>query len=116
MSEITIILNDAGYGDERPYNALRYAKALVEKDATVNLFLMADSVTCALEGQETPKGYYNLARMFKYLVNKDMEIHACGSCMETRGITEKDFVKGVKKSTMGQLADWTLESDDVIVF
>jgi len=116
MSEITIILNDAGYGDERPFNALRYAKALVEKDAKVNIFLMADSVTCALKSQDTPDGYYNLGRMFKYLVNKGMEIHACGSCMETRGISEENFVEGVKKSTMGQLADWSLGSDDVIVF
>lgn len=116
MSEITMILNDAGYGDERPYNALRYAKALVEQGAEVNIFLMADSVTCALEGQETPEGYYNLGRMFKYLVNKGMEIHACGSCMETRGISEEDSIDGVKKSTMSQLADWSLKNDDVIVF
>jgi len=116
MSEMTIIFNDAGYGDERPYNALRYVKALVEKGAKVNVFLMADSVTCTLKGQETPKGYYNLERMFKYLINKDMEIHACGSCMETRGVSEEDFIDGVKKSTMDQLADWSLESDKVIVF
>lgn len=49
MEEMTIILNDAGYGDERPYNALRYARALVKKGIRVNLFLMADSVTCGLE-------------------------------------------------------------------
>ncbi len=116
MDDITLLLNDAGYGDERPYNALRYAKALVEEDGNVNVFLMADSVTCALEGQDTPEGYYNLGRMFKYLVNKGMDIHACGSCMDTRGITEEDFVDGVKRSTMDKLAEWTLRSDDVIVF
>jgi sulfur relay (sulfurtransferase) complex TusBCD TusD component (DsrE family) len=42
---ITIIVNDAPYGNERPYNALRYATALLtDNEIKVNVFLMADSV------------------------------------------------------------------------
>lgn len=115
-SEMTIILNDAGYGDERPYNALRYAIALVKKEVKVNLFLIADSVTCGLEGQDTPKGYYNIGNMIRFLVNKGMSVSACGSCMDARGIKESDFLQGVERGTMDQLAEWSMRSDDVLVW
>ncbi|MFW6144831.1 MAG: DsrE/DsrF/TusD sulfur relay family protein, partial [Candidatus Natronoplasma sp.] len=82
----------------------------------VNIFLMADSVTCGLEGQDTPKGYYNIGSMIKFLVNKGMDISACGSCMDARAIDEDDFLRGVERGSMDQLAEWSIRSDDVIVF
>lgn len=55
------ILNDAPYGSERRYNALRLANALLKNDPenTVTVFLMADAVSAAKKGQQTPEGYYN---------------------------------------------------------
>lgn len=42
------IINDAPYGNERAYNALRLARALAGKDdQRVYVFLMADAVFCA---------------------------------------------------------------------
>ena len=54
--KITVIINDAPYGNERPYNALRYATALMKNGVSVNIFLMADSITCGLKNQKTPNG------------------------------------------------------------
>ncbi len=60
-----LIINDGPYGNERPYNALRLAMNLVRREAThVRVFLMGDGVQCAVKGQETPQGYYNIERMF----------------------------------------------------
>jgi uncharacterized protein involved in oxidation of intracellular sulfur len=60
------IINNGPYGDERPYNALRLAMNLVRREAVhVRVFLMGDGVQCAVKGQETPQGYYNIERMFK---------------------------------------------------
>jgi len=62
------IINDAPYGDERPYNALRLANNLIKREGTqVMVFLTADGVFCARKGQKTPDGYYNLERMVKAL-------------------------------------------------
>lgn len=59
------IINDGPYGNERPYNALRLAMNLVKREAThVRVFLMGDGVQCAIKGQDTPQGYYNIERMF----------------------------------------------------
>jgi len=65
------IINDAPYGNERPYNALRLALNLVKKpDAQVRVFLLGDGVMCARKGQNTPNGYYNIERMIKSLAQR----------------------------------------------
>lgn len=56
MKSVTVILNDAPYGNERAYNGLRYAHALLAASAQVKVYLLADAVTCAKKGQTPPKG------------------------------------------------------------
>jgi len=59
-----LIINDGPYGNERPYNALRLAMNIAKRDGTcVRVFLMGDGVQCAVKGQDTPQGYYNIERM-----------------------------------------------------
>lgn len=65
------IINDSPYGNERPYNALRLALNLVKRpDASVRVFLIGDGVNCAVAGQKTPEGYYNVERMLKPLAKR----------------------------------------------
>ena len=64
MTNYLLIINDGPYGNERPYNALRLAMNLAKQPEThVRVFLMGDGVQCAVRGQETPQGYYNVERM-----------------------------------------------------
>jgi len=66
-----LIVNDGPYGNERPYNALRIAMNLVKKEeAQVQMFLIGDGVQCAIKGQETPKGFYNIERMMKFIIGR----------------------------------------------
>ncbi len=66
-----LIVNDGPYGNERPYNALRVAMNLVKRaEAQVKIFLIGDGVQCAIKGQETPKGFYNIERMMKFIVGR----------------------------------------------
>lgn len=65
------IINDAPYGNERPYNALRLALNLVKKpEVHVRVFLTGDGVLCDRKGQKTPEGYYNIERMVKSLAQR----------------------------------------------
>ena len=67
-NKFLFIINDAPYGNERPYNALRLAHNLVKRDRVeVRVFLVGDGVLCAKKGQKTPAGYYNFERMVKAL-------------------------------------------------
>jgi uncharacterized protein involved in oxidation of intracellular sulfur len=74
MDKLTIILNDAPYGTEKAYNALRYASALVANGVSVNLFLLADAVLAGKAGQKTPTGYYNVADMLEQLIAKGVKV------------------------------------------
>jgi len=116
---VLIIINDAPYGTEKAYNALRIANQLgkdYKEEIEVNIFLMADAVTCALAGQDTPNGYYNIERMLKLSVAKGAKIKICGTCASARGIKESKFVKGAELSTMAELATWIADSDKIMTF
>ncbi len=66
-----IVINNGPYGDERPYNALRLALNLAKRpEASVRVFLLGDGVQCALRGQQTPEGYYNVERMMSALARR----------------------------------------------
>ena len=115
---VLILINDAPYGTEKAYNALRLAMA-VQKDhptVQVNVFLMADAVGCAIPNQTTPQGYYNIERMLKSVVSKGGKVKACGTCAEARGIRNLQLVDGVDISNMAELAQWTVDADKVFTF
>ncbi len=115
---ILILINDAPYGTEKAYNAFRLAMAL-QKDheqVQVNIFLMADAVTCGLPGQNTPQGHYNIERMVKAAVQKGGKIKACGTCADARGIKNLQLIEGVEVSNIAELAKWTVEADKVFTF
>ena len=116
MSSTLFILNEAPYGNERAYNALRLAAAMAGKDGQqVRLFLMADAVTCAKSGQKVPEGYYNVQLMLGKVLRKG-EVALCGTCMDARGLRDDEVVEGASRSTLAQLADWTAEAGKVLVF
>jgi uncharacterized protein involved in oxidation of intracellular sulfur len=116
--KILFIINDAPYGTEKAYNALRLSMALQKEhsDVVIHIFLMADAVTCALPTQSTPQGYYNIERMLKAVIRKGAQVKACGSCSSARGIENLRLIEGVEISTMSQLARWTAEADKVLTF
>ena len=66
-----IVVNDGPYGNERPYNAFRTAMNLSKQEkAFVRVFLIGDAVQCAVRGQETPQGFYNIERMVSSIVRR----------------------------------------------
>lgn len=116
--KILFIVNDAPYGTEKAYNAFRLAMALQKEHDEVEIwiFLMADAVTCAIPGQKTPDGYYNIERMLKSMIRKGAQVKACGTCADARGLRELTLIEGVELSTMSQLAEWTASADKVLTF
>ncbi len=118
MSTVLIIINDAPYGTEKAYNAMRLANQLGKEheEVVVRIFLMADAVTCALKNQYTPNGYYNIERMLKLALTKKAIVKICGSCAEARGLNSALIITGIELSTMAELTNWVLDSDKVLVF
>lgn len=115
-SSTLFILNEAPYGSERTYNALRLAGALSSiKGSKVRMFLMADAVACAKKGQKVPEGYYNIELMLNKVIRSG-ELGLCGTCMDARGLDPAEMLDGAERSTLNQLAQWTHEADKVLVF
>lgn len=116
--KILIIINDAPYGTEKAYNALRMAMTLQKDHAEVEvqIFLLADAVGCAIPNQKTPEGYYNIERMLKSVLNKGGKVKSCGGCSEARGISELKLIDGVEISNMKEFSNWTVEADKVLTF
>jgi uncharacterized protein involved in oxidation of intracellular sulfur len=114
---VLLVLNDPPYGTERSYNGLRLAYALAKREEVhVRVFLLADAVGCAAAGQRVPEGYYKLGRMVEALARRGAEVGLCGTCMDARGLDEERLVAGARRSTMEELADWTLWAQRVLVF
>jgi len=72
---ITIILNNSPYGNEKSYNALRLALALVKRKEPIRIFMLDDGVFNAIKGQKTPDGYYNIGRMIGSLTKRGYDVH-----------------------------------------
>lgn len=117
MNASLLILNDAPYGTERSYNALRLARALLEKGASgVHVFLMGDAAACAHAGQKVPQGYYNIGDMLGAVIRRGGEVSVCGTCMDARGMTDDQLVTGAKRGSMETLTNWTTDAERVLVF
>jgi len=116
--KILILINDAPYGTEKAYNALRLAIQLGKEheNVEVRIFLMADAATCALPGQNTANGYYNIERMLKLVISKGGKVKICGSCADARGIKNLQLIEGTEISTMAELTNWAVDSDKVVTF
>lgn len=115
--KVLFILNDAPYGTERTYNALRLAGALAKREGNeVRIFLMGDAVGAAHASQKVPQGFYNVEVMLGNVVRHSGEVGACGTCMDARGFAAENLAEGTHRGTLEELANWTSEADRVLVF
>ena len=118
VQKILILINDAPYGTEKAYNAIRLAIQLGKEheDVEVRVFLMADAANCAIAGQNTPNGYYNIERMLKVIIARGVKVKICGSCADARGLKNIPLIEGTEISTMAELTNWVVDSDKVLTF
>ena len=116
--KILIIINDAPYGSEKAFNALRLVNQLGKDhpEIGVTVFLMDNGVTCAIAGQSTPNGYYNIERMLKLAISRDVPVKLCTTCSDARGIKASLLIDGAVLSGMTELANLVAESDKVLTF
>ena len=112
-----VILNDPPYGTEPTYNGLRLAGALAKRAGeSVRVFLMGDAAACGRTGQRVPNGHYNIERMLTVIVQHEGQVGVCGSCMDARGLEDAGLTRGAVRSTLEELAEWSLWADRVLVF
>ena len=115
--EYLFIFNDSPHGNQRSYNGLRMAASLSKAaEAQLRIFLLGDGVLCGLAGLNPAHADYNPQEMLLQLAGRGIPISACGTCMEARGIPAETLIKGVKRSTLDELTEWTTAAEKVISF
>ena len=76
---------------------------------------MPDAVVAAPKGQKTPDGYYNMERMLRRVVVGNGKV-LLGTCMDARRMVDADLMDGALRSTMDELAGFTMVADKVMIF
>ncbi|MEO7988621.1 MAG: DsrE family protein [Chryseolinea sp.] len=114
--KILFILNDAPYGSDKNYNALRTALQFQKQypDAKIWIYLMRDSVTGALSGQKEKASQYSIGDMLTNIILHGGEVKLCTSCAETRGVNT--IIEGAVLGTLPDLTKWIAESDKALNF
>lgn len=114
--KILFLLNDAPYGSDKNYNALRTAIQLQKQDNDISIlvYLMSDAVVCALDGQNVKQGNYNIGTMLSEIMNAGGKVCICTSCAESRGIDNP--LKGAVLGSLADLTNWIVQSDKVLSF
>ncbi|PJE78948.1 hypothetical protein CI610_02091 [invertebrate metagenome] len=118
MQNMVFILNEAPYGSEKCFNALRLALNLKKKygdDVYIKFFLMSDAVFAGLSNQRPAEGY-NIQRLFTLLLEQGAEIKLCTTCIADRGIDPSRMIEGLEAGSMINLASWSMEADKVFTF
>ncbi len=115
---VLIILNEGPYGGERAFSALRLCLAMRKQalSPAVRLFLISDGVFCALRNQLRPEGSYNVEAMLAETMAAGVEVQACSTCLEHRGLATVGLIAGVAAGTIMGLADWVSQADRVVTF
>ena len=118
MSNALLVFNRNPYdGTDVTWNGLRLAEQLLSTGLEVNLFLMNDSVDMARDITRPPEGYFDLGKMLKEMISKDVPVKVCGTCKVRCGIHKGEpYFDGAREAKMTELAQWIKEADKVISF
>jgi len=104
-------------GSDITWNGLWLADQLLNAGLEVNIFLMNDSVDLARDITEQPEGYFDLGKMLKELIAKNVPVKVCGTCKVRCGIHKGEpYFEGAQEAKMTELAQWVADADKVISF
>ena len=122
MKTLTIVLTDGPYISEYAEIACKLADSALEQ-YQVNIFLYLDAVHIPKKGQ-TPSFFTSAGELFTGLAEKGAVIRACARCAAARGYTAeeenengsncRDYLPGIKISSLYELAEMLKKSDRVI--
>ncbi len=114
--KVLIIINDAPYGTEKAWNALRIAMQFQRdfEGTEIRISLMSDGVFCSVSNEATPNGFYNIERMIEAVIQKGGKVRLCTTCGEARGLKTMKLIEGTEWSGMKELTEWIADSDKVI--
>lgn len=117
MTTITVVIQDAPYEpNNKAWHALRFAGAALADDGKVRVFLLDQAVGLGRKNQSVPEGRENLEKLLMELIACGLEVQACGMCLKTCCLDERDLIEGVARGSMKALSAWVMSSDRILTF
>ena len=118
MANALFVFNRNPYnGTDVTWNGLRLAEQLLNIGLEVKIFLMNDSVDLARDVTKPAEGYFDLGKMLKELISKNVPVKVCGTCKVRCGLHKGEpYFDGAQEAKMTELAQWVKETDKVISF
>jgi uncharacterized protein involved in oxidation of intracellular sulfur len=115
---ILLVFNRNPYdGTDVTWNGLRLAEQLLKADLAVQIFLMNDSVDLARNSAKPPEDYFDLGKMIKGLIARNVPVKVCGTCKLRCGIHKGEpYFDGAQEAAMTDLVQCIKESNKVISF
>ncbi|KAA0237813.1 MAG: DsrE family protein [Dehalococcoidia bacterium] len=113
---VLIILSAAPYEGDVTWNALRLAGSLLERGATVRIFVMNDAIDLVRRGSAPEGAEFDLQAMLRGLLPKGARLKICTTCISRCGIGRGELLPEAIMATMADLAAWVVENDRVLVF
>jgi len=102
MAHVLLVFNRNLYdGTDITWNGLRLAEQLLNAGLDVKIFLMNDSVDLAHDITEPPEGYFDLGKMLKEIISKNVPVKVCGTCKVRCGIHQGEpYFDGAREAKM----------------
>ena len=113
-----LIFNRPPYdGTDVTWNGLRLAEQLLQLNIEVRIFLMNDAVDLARDASQPPEGYFDLGKMLKDLIAREVKIKVCGTCKVRCGIYKGEpYFEGALEAKMTELSGWIKQADRMVAF
>ena len=116
MGKLLIILFSSPVQFQNADTVYKFAKAAIEEGHEVSIFCDIDSIYGLTASQILPN-QTTTAKKLAELVDKGASILACRESARLRGINlKKESFKGVKESSLAELAQLIEESNRVVAF
>ncbi len=115
MSKLLIVLFSSPMQFQNADTSFNFAEAAVKLGHEVSIFCDIDAVYNLMASQVLPD-METPATKVRQLVERGVQVLACMESARLRGIAKKEFIHGVKESSLAKLVELMEESDKVVTF
>jgi tRNA 2-thiouridine synthesizing protein D len=118
MTSYTLMICTEPYKFEATDSLINLAKAILEKGNSINgVFFYGSGVYNIKKDIETGKNLRNLPEKLEAFIKEhNIPVVGCTTWIGLCGLKENCFIDGAQEQGLGDLSNWTYESDKLIVF
>jgi sulfur relay (sulfurtransferase) complex TusBCD TusD component (DsrE family) len=118
MTTYTIIVSTEPYKFEATDSLIALSRAILEKGNKIRVFFFYGSGVYNIKKDiETGITVRNLPKLLEDFIREhSIPVAGCTTWIGLCGLKESCFIEGAKEEGLGDLSNWSVESDKLIIF